>query len=461
MYMKKTLFALILVVMLGTTIIAQENSENEAAPSIFGIPGQVTLPMGVLNIRGMVLTGIWARSRSQEGTDADGNWGIGAINPVWEENRFDLYLDYSFLNYGAFLTMRYQAWAPNQFDDDKFPDIRYAFVYGKFLEDKIKASMGKLTDEIYAMPETRLWKTEGPSPFSFTEDSKDDEHLSLRVEFKPIPQLDIGFQYFFVRPDGVGEWDKYWKEDFAKSGVWKEIGFAAQWQSDLFNAMAGVRFDSSGDPLNSKEGYTYLYGYYGDSNYLGSLDASSGGPRYKHESEITGFDGATRAFLGFNVKAVENLDIIGHAGFYNLGAWDKFGYARMNALGRYNNLGIKGFGLGLILSQEFYGNDVFTDDMINSPFFTFAPEVSYKLYNVPGLQLLGFTLTGTIGICQDVLDTYAKVRPAANLMFGTFLVDLYYELEYTKFTDKALGVGGTTIEPETKQSVGFAVMMMF
>jgi hypothetical protein len=375
-------------------------------------------------------------------------------------------------------------------------------VYGKFLDGKIKASLGKLTDDIYVMPETKLWKTDGPwDMFNFTEDAKDTESMSMRLEVKPIPQLSVGAQYFFVLPDGTGTWDKYWSKSFSDSDVWKEIGFAAEWKSDLFNAVAGIRFDSAGDPLNKYEGYTYLRGYYGDSDYLGSQAARIAGPRFKHADEVIGkmnvslvpggdptnpadyvttfdsdpgFDGAARFFAGFNVKAVKNMDIIGQAGFYNIAEWEKFGYARMNELVRYNNLGVKGLSLGLIMSQEFYGGDVFyTGDttydplyqsgdikMINAPFITFAPELGYKLYDVPGFSL-GTTLIGTFGICPDVVDTYVKVKPAINMMLGAFLVDLYYEVEYTEYTDKALGRDNAPIKPETKNTIGLAVMLMF
>jgi hypothetical protein len=515
--MKKLFYAAVLILLYGTVIFAQENGETEkAAPNIPGIPGEVKLPIGILNIRGMALTGFRARSLSQEGTanlgqstDVSGNWQVDAINPIWAENRLDLHLDYSFLNYGVFSTIRWQSWAPNSIDDNIMPDLRYAFVYGKFLKDKIKVSLGKLTDEIYAMPETRIWKTEGPwDMFNFTEDAKDDEPMSLRVEVKPIPQLNVGFQYFFVRPDGTGMWDKYWNENFADSDVWKEIGIAAEWKSDPFNAVIGVRFDSKGDPLNKYEGYTYLRGYYGDSDYLGSAAARIAGPRYKHADDVIGkmnvglkpwvdptdptawydpanldisfapdpgFDGAARVFFGFNVKAIENLDLIAQAGFYNIAEWDKFGYARMNELVRYNNMGIKGLGLGLIMSQEFYGNDVFYTGesvqnpytfqweavkMINSPFLTFAPEVSYKLYDVPGFQLKG-ALTGTFGVCVDVVDAYIKVKPAINMMMGAFLVDLFYEVEYIKYTDKALDRSADPLKPQIMQQFGLALMMIF
>jgi hypothetical protein len=468
----RKLFSVILIITTGFVIFSQEAGET---PGMSGIPGEIKLPMGILNVRGLALAGLRMESTSQEGlkditqqTDVDGNWRLDAINPIWEENRFDLYLDYSFLNYGVFLTTRFQSWAANNFGGA--PNIRYVSVYGKFLEDKIKVSLGKLTNEIDIMPETKTWKTYGPGDmFCFTEDSKSDEHMSLRFEYRPIPQLNVGFQYFFVLPEGVGEFDTYWKKDFFDSGVWKEIGLAAEWRNDLFNAVAGVRFDSKGDPLTSYESYTYLRSYYGDSDYLGSGAASSFGPRYKYASEVIrqdpnandpGFDGSMRAFFGFNIKMAEAFDIIGQGGFYNIAAWDKFGYARFNELVRYKNLGVKSLDFGLIMSQEFYGNDLFADDMVNSPFLTFGPEVSYMLVDGPGFSLKG-TVTGAFGLCPDVTDYYIQAKPALNMMFGAFLVDIYYKIEATKYTGGITDRYGAPIKPETNHLIGLALMLMF
>jgi hypothetical protein len=484
----KKYYAIFLVFAVGTGIFAQEAGEGETPPQASGVPGEVKLGMGTLNIHGLVLTGVEAKALYQEGALnlgqnewISGKWKVDAINPGWGENRFDLYLDYSFLNYGVFLAIRYQSWGINTWDDNGWPDARYAFFYAKFLQDKVKVSLGKLTNEIYIMQETRLWKTDGPwDTFAFTEDAKDDEHMSLRLEVKPLPQLTVGAQYFFALPDGVGLWDKYWDNDFAESGVWKEVGLAAEWKSDLFNAVLGLRFDSLGDTLTKWETGTYLRGYYGDSEYLNTDAAPTAGPRYKYADEAMrqmtfpdaptdytpvftadpAFDGSTRMFFGFNVKAVKNMDIIGQAGFFNVGAWDKFGYARMNELVRYNNLGIKNLGLGLIMSQEFYGNDVFPDDMMNVPFITFAPEISYAPVDVPGFLMKG-TLTATFGVCPDVLENYVKVKPAITVGIGAFFVDLFYEMEHTSYTDKALGRDGNLIKPATIHKIGLAGMLMF
>jgi hypothetical protein len=111
----------------------------------------------------------------------------------------------------------------------------------------------------------------------------------MRLEFKPLPQLNVGFQYFFVNPEGVGLWDKYWATDFADSDVMKEIGLAAEWKSELFNAVAGIRFDNKGDPMNKYEFYTPspLRAYYGDSDLLGTQAvAAFFGPRFKHAAEV-------------------------------------------------------------------------------------------------------------------------------------------------------------------------------
>jgi hypothetical protein len=176
---------------------------------------------------------------------------------------------------------------------------------------------------------------------------------------------------------------------------------------------------------------------------------------------LLGFGGAARVFFGVNVKAVKNFDIQAQAGLYNLGAWDKFGYGRANELVKYNNLlDVKGLGVGLAMSQEFYGSDVFTDDMENSPFLTFAPEVTWKFFDQ---QIVAITagLSGAVGFSPDVLDSYTRIKPSVNLQLAMFIVDLYYEFEYTDYTDKVTGRYGSAITPETKHTIGLGCMLMF
>jgi hypothetical protein len=192
---EKSLFMAVLILASVTTAFTQETADAaetaetsatpDAMPKIAGIPGEIKLPMGILTIRGMVLTGIEAKSLTQDEVtnlggrnSVDGNWGVEVKNPTWDENRFDVHMDYSFLNYGAFMTLRWQSWAANNLDTDIMPDAHYVFVYAKFLNDKIKASLGKLPDDIYAIPESRLFKAERPwDMFNFTEDAKDNEHM--------------------------------------------------------------------------------------------------------------------------------------------------------------------------------------------------------------------------------------------------------------------------------------------
>jgi hypothetical protein len=112
------------------------------------------------------------------------------------------------------------------------------------------------------------------------------------------------------------------------------------------------------------------------------------------------------------------------------------------------------------MSQEFYGNDVFPDDMMNVPFITFAPEVSYAPVDVPGFLMKG-VFTGTFGVCPDVLESYIKVKPVITFGIGAFYIDLSYEMEYTRYTDKALGRDNNPIKPATIHKIGLAGMLMF
>jgi hypothetical protein len=184
--MKKNLYTIIILAMVGTTAFAQESGAGgeQQAPQMPG--GQVMVGMGTLKIDGLVLAGARARGVNQEGWAKDGNRALEGINALWEENRADLYLDYSFMNYGAFLGLRAQNYGPNSYDYGSILP-RYVFAYANL--GMTKLSVGKLCDELLPVQGSRLWKTTGPGDsHRFT----DDESYSIRLEAKPIEGLNIG-----------------------------------------------------------------------------------------------------------------------------------------------------------------------------------------------------------------------------------------------------------------------------
>jgi hypothetical protein len=280
--------------------------------------------------------------------------------------------------------------------------------------------------------------------------------MSLRLEYKPIQGLNVGFQWDFL-PMGQSL-NPVAPPNMLES--LKEIAIAGEYKSDLFNIVGGVRFDGA-DGMNKFDFYGYLNDYYGEWGYIGNpvqnqltntyFPKLTLAPHFKHFEEAYGtvdpdstsfsaanadkpLDGSIRVIGGFNFKGVENLTAMIQASFWNLGVWDKFGAGSIDETFKYQFT--PKFNAGIILYQQFYGGDVFPDDMINSPYFRFEPTVSYQL--TPNITT---SLLGTIGICKDVVESDWRIKPSVTFTmggFGAFRVELFYELDATTYTDKAL-----------------------
>jgi hypothetical protein len=259
--MKRSLYVLLILTIVSTAVFAQEVQEEQQqtqpdwqAGQMPG--GEVSVGMGTLKFNGMILAGFRAGGMNQEGWDKDGNWSIEGYNPLFAENRADLYLGYSFMNYGAFLGLRAQNYGANSYDYDNNIMPRYVFAYANFGPTKL--SMGKLYDELIPVQGSRLWKTSGPGDsHRFT----DEEAYSMRLEVKPpsIEGLNVGLQWFFPAFDGYIEGFRlddtnaisgHYGKGLDETEAWKELGIAAQYSNSLFDAQLGVRFDSAVDRYN-------------------------------------------------------------------------------------------------------------------------------------------------------------------------------------------------------------------
>lgn len=154
---------------------------------------------------------------------------------------------------------------------------------------------------------------------------------------------------------------------------------------------------------------------------------------------------------------MNNLTARAHGGLYNLGAFNEFGYGRFSEEVKFDKIAGSNFGAGLVMQQEFYGGDVFPDDMVNSPFLQFGPRITYDVITMPymPMPLLQARLEADYGICTDVLDAYVKIKPVMGLSLGALMVDLFYEIEYTGFTDD------TNVKPITRHTVGLGAMLLF
>jgi hypothetical protein len=270
-------------------------------------------------------------------------------------------------------------------------------------------------------------------------------------------------------------WDPVWQENGAKIFLTYENGrygayfmvAAEDWAGTIEEGMNNVYMP-----------YAYLKDYYGEWGYVGNgiqnedvigyhLGQWPAFPiHWKYSDEVYGtvpesgafslanhdkpFDGSTRIIFGFNFKGVKNLTAKMQASFFNLGDFDRFGTGSIDETIGYAIT--PKFSVGANFYQDFYGEDAFPNNMINSPYFRFNPNVSYQLANNIGAGL-GFTY----GICEDVVESDWTLRPGLTFVlggFGAFRVELYYELNAITYTDEAVASGKANYIAKMMQKEG-------
>jgi hypothetical protein len=423
------------------------------------MPGEVTTPLGRITLNGMFvggLTGYMENNTALDKTDQlnndDEDWVLQPFDSSWQANFAKVSLTYNNGNYGGYFMFSAEDWDGNPEKNYRTGfSVPYAFVWRSFFDNRLKLSLGKLYGENYQTRE-RVWKAEGATSggWSFSENYK--YNMQFRLEYKPIDGLNVGFQWDFLpagQTDSTGSPVPNMLESL------KEIGIAGEYKNDLFNVVAGVRFDGA-DGMNKFDTYTYLKDYYGEWGYVGNsvqndyMPAGTLAPHWKYGDEVYGtkgekdgfttanadkpFDGSHRLLFGFNYKGVKNLTAKMQASFWNLGDFDRFGTGSFDETFSYAVT--PKFNAGINLYQDFYGSDAFPDNMINSPYFRFEPTVSYQL--TPNINA---SLLGTIGICQDVVESDWRIKPSLVFNmggFGAFRVELSYELQAITYTEKAL-----------------------
>jgi hypothetical protein len=467
----------------------------EAAKAKAALPS-VKTPLGELQIDGRVAVGALGAFYHQYDKDYS---VLAGNNAQLGETRAELSFHLKNGNFGEFIMFRASTSKPNlafldgsytpnnnrtilKYQGDNkgagfYPSVPYFFAYGNFFDNKFKLSVGKLYDENFVTRE-RIWKTEGDTNggFYFSRDG----YLSMRFQFMPVQGLDVGGQLFFVNSNarygmfamGLEKTEPY---NASIGESLKEWGFGASYTSALFNTQAGVRLDGGVDPMNKYESRTYLPEYYGDSDNV-DLDSTYGSvnpvlPHYKHWdrlSDVTysgtgvtttpkSFSDGTYAFFGFNIKAVKNLTLKVQGQINNIPAFEEFGYGVFDETIGYRI--IPKLYAGIVLFQEFYGNDVFDDTKyVNSPYFRFQPVVSYQL--TPKIKA---TLETTVGFCQDVLETpYFDIKPQFDFALaagGAFRAQIYYLYERADYANYN-GVDHNK-EDYHKHEIGLGVDFMF
>jgi hypothetical protein len=422
------------------------------------MPGEVTTPMGKITLHGMVMTGLQGRMSDNTAVDGDEEeWSLMPWDPVWQENGAKVSLTYDNSKYGAYVMFAVEDWAGNIEEGMNNAYVPYAFVWRGFFDNKFKVTIGKLYGEDY-QSQDRIWKAEGTSNGGW-QFSDSNGYLAARLEFKPIDGLNVGAQWNFL-PFSNSLRDNQ-LPDLPES--LKEVGLAAEYKHQLFNVIGGVRFDGN-DGINKFDAYTYLKDYYGEWGYVGSpslqnthiIDPTGSlvhdrlSPHWKYSDEVFGstyetggfstanydkpFDGSARAIFGFNFKAVKNLTAKMQASFWNLGDFERFGTASIDETFGYAIT--SQLNASINFYQEFYGSDAFPDNMINSPYFRFEPNVSYQL-----TRNINTSFLFTYGICKDVVESDWRLKPSLIFTlggFGAMRAELYYELNAITYTDKAV-----------------------
>jgi hypothetical protein len=319
-----------------------------------------------------------------------------------------------------------------------------AFIWANFLDDNFKLSFGKLRSEF--MYQNKIWKTEVDGIF-FT----GEEVVSARLEYTPkaLPGLNVGFQLF--APDGtLAELGADLEESV------KEIGFGAQYNTSAFNVVADLRLDGANDGLQIDHTGHPLRQYYNiDANDFGGYNLSP----FKESYSAASGDGVY-AFAGFTFKAVKGLTAMAQAGFFNIGDFNKYGYARIEEKFGYAITDKLGAELGL--GQFFYGDDVIKDDYINAFYANFKPSVTYKLHNnfTP-------TLGATVAIAPDLVESSWAVEPKTVINLGGMRLELGYSYSSTYLVDSAKSqlvstyFGYTSDKLENSHQVFLNVMMTF
>jgi hypothetical protein len=153
--------------------------------------------------------------------------------------------------------------------------------------------------------------------------------------------------------------------------------------------------------------------------------------------------------------------------FWNLGDFDRFGTASIDQTIAYAFM--PKFSAGINMYQEFYGNDVFPDNMINSPYFRFEPTLSYSL-----ARNISANFLATYGIAKDVVESDWRIKPSFVFTlggFGTLRGELFYEMNAITYTNEAVSSVQANLIAKMMQAkggeaiythnIGLSIMWMF
>jgi hypothetical protein len=345
---------------------------------------------------------------------------------VWERDKL-----------GVKTRFRYQPAASNVLTDklsDLNTTVNKAFVYANLLDNKVKVSLGKGTDEAWGL----FYSNFGSGPTSGF-----DGNDGVKLEVKPIDGLNIGAHYgagnlFGNAPD--------YKEDTTSAD--RRLVVGAKYTSDIFGAIVSTTHNFS-EPDEDKNTHTYQKG-------KGPYDAT--------ENIGTPLVNTSNLLVGAWVKPIDPLRIDLSLIAVNLGSRtisvaytdgkdDPTSYKK----GDYNPYWAiyPKLKVGYTLSEQLSVGLAFTDIVIADGYY-FAETDPTKVEDSGAGSLFPITINPSVGytINDDIsvsLDLNLKInlngsdqfgigfKPAAEFSLGsgaTFVV--YDELTfYTKANDDA------------------------
>jgi hypothetical protein len=312
--------------------------------------------------------------------------------------------------------------------DTKIAEYDYARLYGEFLNDMLKLTVGSGTGA--------AWNAGGRLDPNF------DDSKGIKLEVKPIEGLNVGFQ---LRTELEG--------DMTVEQWFKETAIGAKYEMpNLFKAVVAFKLDSD---------------YDGDTS------------PYNTDADIINDGGnQMKALLGVNVTAVPNLEAIVDGYIYGLGDLEKYGVAAIGEKLGYQITPALKAGAGFTEKLDLKKRD---DNDDRSTFrFEAEPYVNYKLSDLITLDLnIPFAMGWTDPSAKDVADAAAKiyanpptatdkdyqtVRNALDLSYQigvkpavTFTlsdhasINTYYKLQMTQYKDVPAGMEDAAIIDHTVQ----------
>jgi len=195
-----------------------------------------------LKLSGEAKSGIYWERTQQESTDPVEEVNLKNTDDAGSgRGRFRLNMDYdNGKNFGFQSRFNWETWSDTQ------PQWPYAFGYGKFFDDQLRISVGKLGGS--------PWGTGGPEMWKEVEAGAGG---GMRVEYKPlfIPEeygkLNVGFVLNYFNSDRDQGWDA--NKKISLLNILNESVIGVSYTHDLFLVRLAYRFDDEYDAIQDNK----------------------------------------------------------------------------------------------------------------------------------------------------------------------------------------------------------------